>query len=175
MVDLAAGNALRQAQEILCDALSAAELIAYVYLEDRNRFFRIPTDYWKNDPWRMARFDDRVVTAVDLDQRVPSLFVDKPIVFLDRDFALWMKAALSSGQRKPRKTKYDWASFEEEAARLLDHEGDFNEGWRLADLEKQMSLWCQNQARWAPIPVESEVRKHIKRARETFLRKRAEI
>lgn len=168
-----ADPAVRQALEILCDALSEGMLDAYVSLDDH--FYRIPVQYWEKDPWRDARFNDRLVTNMDLSGLIPSKFANQPVVLLDEDVRKWMRGKLPRRPSKTRKTRYDWSAFEAEAVRRLDYEGDFREDWLQSDLERQMTLWCENDDGWEKSPVASHIRLHVKRAHATFLEQRAKI
>jgi hypothetical protein len=81
-------------------------------------------------------------------------------------------------QGRPRgSAKYDWATFEKEALRKLDDEGDINPAldpqWRQSALERYMSEWIDNN--WDESkPSESVIRTHVVQAIKEFRRRQAE-
>ena len=73
-------------------------------------------------------------------------------------------------KKKPRKTRYDWPAFIEEAIRQLEDEGNIDPGsdpdWIQADLERRMLVWCE--ATWGKEPSESGIRMKVSDALSIF-------
>lgn len=77
--------------------------------------------------------------------------------------------------RGGRPKKYDWPTFNDEALRVLEDEGEpgLEPGWAsLADLERRMSEWCQEA--WGRVPGEASIRRYCKSALSSFRKRRAD-
>ncbi|WP_085810710.1 hypothetical protein [Sphingomonas sp. TZW2008] len=101
----------------------------------------------------------------------PELMIDQG------EWAIWL-AAFGQANVGPRKrggrpSSYAWKAFEAYAVERLDHEGGFSEGWKKADLEREMAMWCDQF--WEKTPSESQIRDHINIAELAFQKMRAEM
>jgi hypothetical protein len=73
-------------------------------------------------------------------------------------------------KRGGRKPVWDWDRFEAAAARILDEEGDYSDGFRQGHLERRMEDWCTKH--FETQPGESSIREHVKRAHALFVQSR---